>query len=596
MKPFGGIASICRNKKVTVLAIVLLLVGLSVFILYPGNNALSFSKELVVIDNLSDDNPEAASVRLNAMRHSGKHFSEPDKWYIRLLTIKINDKMFVKQKDAVEATKVLRYFEKNDAGRKILSQAYYYVGSAYRDMNDMPMALEYYHKAKDEYGEHADKLSSALNFQIGMLLYEQSFYQSALPYFRSVFKTDSVRRDTAMMAYTLQKIAYAYQAQGSDSCLAYYRQALKISSEKRDTNLYNEMLSSMASYYLYNGEYDKAKNLALPVVSTAGEDNPSLDSFYDVLALSYFRLGRCDSARYYFTKLYNTNTAEAKKEASKYLAKIYREEGDITAALDFILQYEEYDDSLKKNNVETSIARMNAMYNYSKYKERTMQLEIRARRIAVLISLSAIAVVFILVWGVLRYRKLKRAGIERSMRLEKFRASLQEQSENSINEREKKISELENKLSVTHSFYAAKAKEIELLKESLKNRSNMISSERALSDNVRFMFMETEICSIIETKAKNGHPLSADETEMLLKEANRLFPSFKLSLFSICTMSAQDFLMCLLIKVSDLSDSRIAVLLGRGRSTISKAKSKLQRRLLGKDCTGEEFDKFLKSL
>ena len=129
---------------------------------------------------------------------------------------------------------------------------------------------------------------------------------------------------------------------------------------------------------------------------------------------------------------------------------------------------------------------MNAMYNYSKYKERTMQLEIRARRTAVVISVSAIAAVFILVWGVLRYRKLKRAGIERSMRLEKFRVSLQEQSENSINEREKKISELENKLSVTHSLYAAKAKEIELLKESLKNRSNMISSERALSDNVRF--------------------------------------------------------------------------------------------------------------
>ena len=71
MKPFGGIASICRIKKVTVLAIVLLIVGLSVFILYPGNNALSFSKELVVIDNLSDDNPEAASVRLNAMRTYG---------------------------------------------------------------------------------------------------------------------------------------------------------------------------------------------------------------------------------------------------------------------------------------------------------------------------------------------------------------------------------------------------------------------------------------------------------------------------------------------------------------------------------------------
>ena len=366
--------------------------------------------------------------------------------------------------------------------------------------------------------------------------------------------------------------------------------------EKGDTNLYNEMLSSMASYYLYKGEYGKAKNLARPVVSTAGEDNPSMDSFYDVLALSYLRLGMRDSARCYFTKLYHTNTAEAKKEACKYLAKIYRENGDVASALDYMLQYEEYDDSLKKYNVETSIARMNALYNYSKYKERTILLESRARRTVVVISVSAVAAIIVLVWGVLRYRKLKRTNMERSMRLEKFRVSLQEQSENSINEREKKISELEDKLSVTNSLYVAKAREIELLKESLKNRSNIISNERALSDNVRFMFMETEICSIIESKAKTGQPLSAEETDMLLREANRLFPSFRLGLYSICTMSTQDFLMCLLIKVSDLSASKIAVLLGRGRSTISKAKSKLQRQLLGKDCTSEEFDQFLKSL
>lgn len=588
--------SIDGRRKVAVVAIVFLVVGLLACILYPKDKVLSFSKELVAIDNLSDDDPEAASVRLNTIRRSNKRFPEADKWYVRLLAIKIDDKLFVKQKDASEATKVLRYFEKNGASGRILSQAYYYVGSAYRDMNDMPMALEYYHKAKNEYGEHADKLSSALDFQIGLLLYEQSFYQSALPYFRNVYKADSVRRDTAMMAYTLQKIAYAYQAQGNDSCLLFYRQALEVSREKRDTNLYNEMLSSMASYYLDKGEYVKAKNLARPVVSTAGEDNPSMDSFYDVLALSYFRLGIRDSARCYFAKLYQTNTAEGRKEACKYLAKIYREEGDIASALDYMLQYEEYDDSLKKNNVETSIARMNALYNYSKYKERTMLLESRARRTVVLISLSAIVAVLVLVWGVLRYRKLKKTDMERSMRLEKFRVSLQEQSENSISEREKKISELENRLSVTNSLYAAKAKEIELLKESLKNRSNIISSERALSDNVRFMFMETEICSIIEAKAKTDQPLSAGEVEMLLKEANRLFPSFRLGLYSMCTMSTQDFLMCLLIKVSDLSSSKIAALLGRGCSTISKAKAKLQKRLLGKDCAGEEFDQFLKSL
>lgn len=55
-------------------------------------------------------------------------------------------------------------------------------------------------------------------------------------------------------------------------------------------------------------------------------------------------------------------------------------------------------------------------------------------------------------------------------------------------------------------------------------------------------------------------------------------------------------LMCVLIKLSDISASNISVLLGRSRSAISKAKAKLQVKFLGRSCEPGEFDAFLRSL
>lgn len=595
MKFSVNILKSLTGKRKHVVAVVLA-VAVLIIVFYPSSDTVKYNKELMAIDTLSDEHPQKAIARLQEFKRKHKILKISDRWYLRLLEIKTNDKLFVVQKSPESALKMVRHFENVGESGKMLAQAYYYAGCAYRDVNDMPMALEYYHKAKNEYGEHVDRFSSALDFQIGYLLFEQSFYNSSLPYFRDVLRMDSLMKDTTMMVYTLQKIAYAYQGMDNDSCLHYYGQALDLSRQKGEKNLYNEMLSSMAAYYLQKGMYAKAKDMALPVLFTAGDGNPNLDSFYDVLALSYFRLGQKDSSRYYFTKLYSLNSLEARKEACKYLAKIYCEDGEMATAQNYMAQYGLYEDSLKKRNVETSIARMNALYNYSKYKERNIQLEEKARRNAMLISLSAFVAVFFLFFGALRYRKLKKVEQERSMRLQKFRTLLMEHSEKSIHERENKIAELEEELSKTKSLYAAKAREMELLMENMKNRSNIVSNERALSDNVKVMFMDTEIYSIIEAKAKVHQPLNDKEAEMLVKETDRLFPSFKLGLYSICSLSYQDYLLCILIKVSNLSSSTIAVLLGRGRSTISKAKAKLQKKMLGKNCLNEEFDQFLKSL
>ncbi len=90
------------------------------------------------------------------------------------------------------------------------------------------MALDFYQKSLKTVSEGDAKMKGILNFQIGFLLLEQSFYKEAIPYFKNSLAMEKLLNDSLMTAYVLQKIAYAYQEEKNDSCLIYYNMALRI--------------------------------------------------------------------------------------------------------------------------------------------------------------------------------------------------------------------------------------------------------------------------------------------------------------------------------------------------------------------------------
>lgn len=75
-----------------------------------------------------------------------------------------------------------------------------------------------------------------------------------------------------------------------------------------------------------------------------------------------------------------------------------------------------------------------------------------------------------------------------------------------------------------------------------------------------------------------------------------LLPSFKSSLYGIGSISLQDYRLCLLLRIGNFSGTETASLLGRDKSTISKAKKKLQERFLGNSAGTMKLDAFIKSL
>lgn len=101
---------------------------------------------------------------------------------------------------------------------------------------------------------------------------------------------------------------------------------------------------------------------------------------------------------------------------------------------------------------------------------------------------------------------------------------------------------------------------------------------------------------MIAKKATSRLSLSDEDFIVLDGSVNELFPDFKRSLYSICLLSVQDYRLCLLLKTFDFSDNTLSVLLSRDRSTISKAKKKLQLKFLCQESNIKEFEKFIKEL
>ncbi len=289
-------------------------------------------------------------------------------------------------------------------------------------------------------------MKGILNFQIGYLLLEQSFPKEALPYFKSSLSVERARKDSVMMTYVMQKLAYVYQESRNDSCLFFYKEALSIAKNIKNENLYNEILSSLATYYIDSGEYCKAKDYAMPIISPMKSDNPATASFLYVAATACRMLGDNIQAKRFYKELAAQYEIEAQTEAYLNLSKICRKEGNMDSAFEYLARYEQANDSLQKTRKTEAIARMCAAYNYSSYKERNSALEKKNSLIfaySVIVSLFVfIGVVFFVVW----HHRTKRLAHEQEQRLKKFRAESVEQSKKFLIESEVNIKALRAQL------------------------------------------------------------------------------------------------------------------------------------------------------
>ena len=555
----------------------------------------TYPRELVVADSLCETNPPKAISHLKALRVKSKSMGTADFWYYRLLCVKGRDKAYIPATDVKEPQAIVNHYESFGADKSKLQYAYYYLGCAYRDLNNIPMALEFYKKALTIVADKNSKFASAVNFQTGFQLLEQSFYKEAMIYFRESLRIETMQHNSAMMAYCLQKIAYVYQEEKNDSCFLYYKEALDIAQKSNDMQVCNEMKSSLANYYVEKAEYEKAKDLSLPVIHTMSDDNNAKDSFYDVAALSYLGLGRLDSALFFFNELNKTEKINTKVESSRQLAHIYNIKGDSKRSLMYMAEYEQAADSLKKINVESSIAKMNALYDYTMYKERNAALERSHYRMLVAMCIVVMLSLYGLFYFIVFYRKMKRRAFIQKLNWERYQDEIKERNDNNIKDRDETIKNLLSQLQEMKDRSTA-ANDIAPQADGNTFQQDILAKKYDLEKEVLKSFMASDIFQVISQKVAINENLTNKELEALDEQFLMLIPDFIKNLKSLCHLSVQDIRMCALIRISSFNSSEIAALLGRDKSTISKAKKKLLLAFVGKNSKDIDFNEYIRTL
>ena len=555
----------------------------------------TYPRELVVADSLCETNPPKAISHLKALRVKSKSMGTADSWYYRLLCVKARDKAYIPATDVKEAQTIVNHYESFGADKSNLQYAYYYLGCAYRDLNNIPMALEFYKKALTIVADKNSKFASAVNFQTGFQLLEQSFYKEAMNYFRESLRIETMQHNSAMMAYCLQKIAYVYQEEKNDSCFLYYKEALDIAQKSNDMLVCNEMKSSLANYYVEKAEYEKAKDLSLPVIHTMSDDNNAKDSFYDVAGLSYLGLGRLDSALYFFNELNKTEKIKTKVESSRQLAHIYNIKGDSKRSLMYMAEYEQAADSLKKINVESSIAKMNALYDYTMYKERNAALERSHYRMLVAMCIVVMLSLYGLFYFIVFYRKMKRRAFIQKLNWERYQDEIKERNDNNIKDRDETIKNLLSQLQEMKDRSTA-VNDIAPQADGNTFQQDILAKKYDLEKEVLKSFMASDIFQVISQKVAINENLTNKELEALDEQFLMLIPDFIKNLKSLCHLSVQDIRMCALIRISSFNSSEIAALLGRDKSTISKAKKKLLLAFVGKNSKDIDFNEYIRTL
>ena len=117
-------------------------------------------KHLDDIKAMGDTLPQVATQRLDSIRSLFDGETEYIRNKLALLDTRLQDKAYIAHTSVDTIKAVCRFFEKN-GNAKERQEAYYYMGSVYRDLNDYPNAVTYFLKSA-EVAENNNDIDGAL--------------------------------------------------------------------------------------------------------------------------------------------------------------------------------------------------------------------------------------------------------------------------------------------------------------------------------------------------------------------------------------------------------------------------------------------------
>ncbi len=551
---------------------------------------------LLTADSLCSTIPDSAVTLLNSLELKMKQADKATRTYYQLLSIKAADKAYITHTSDSLIREVLQHYTRKDDHRH-LPEAYYYAGRVYRDLGDAPQALDYFQKAIEALPAEGEyELKSRIYSQMGTLFLYQDVYDEAMRAKREALKCSYWLNDTIGIIYSLRDIGEIFTAYSqADSTLYYYNLAYQLAVDADEQDMQGVVLRAMTSLYLQLGDTEKAGNSlqeSLKIYTNASET-----SIFSLSAKYHHQKGNLDSASYYYQELLKIGNIYNHYDAHKGLAYIAKQNGNTQSALYHIHKCQQCNDSITERTNSENIKRMQSLYNYQLREKENHQLKAITHQqrewllIAVLLTFVLISF-FIIYYIQGRYKHMQ--TLRRLRELEIIKEQQYRYSISRLEENKNKIAELEKQLKILNSLEGVNNEQLQTQKEQIEIENRKIELEFNKKEKAIKSLKESDIYRKFH-QADSVSDLTKEDWEVLQQAINNTYENFSNHLYALFPISNTELKICLLLKIG-MPVSKIAILIGRTKSTVTSARKKLYEKMFNKKGTPDMFDKIIDDL
>lgn len=548
------------------------------------SNTISLLSEA---EKYMNERPKHALCLLDSIKRS-KELSDEEQALLCLLYTQAQDKNRIVHTSDSLIQIAVRYYEKSDlVNRK--TQAYYYCGRVFQDLNDALQAQEYYLKAY-EVGKNLKDypLLGRLCANLGTLYTFQELHRLALDFQKEAVYYFREYKDSVCLSMTFKNIARIYVCENRlDSAIIYYSEALKYPSGDHELYMFNELADVLGRA----GDYEKGLIFARKAYSQAESTD---DSCRVCLTLGdlYLKAGEIDSSYHYLSFSRKSTDLYTLKDTYHSLSQLEKGRRNLNAYAVFQEQYDAFRDSADRKTYKETLTRLQCMYDYLLVEKEKEYYREKADRNTLYVHYFLIGTSLLLLvtvcstWGFFSIQKKKTEQHEQLLRLQEQQARDSEKYEE---ERKATILEMEQKMKMTDGLKIELERMRSIIKEDMstqigppltKEEQNKIFFASDLYRGLYATWSKLDLVQWPEIVKWIDHIGYSNFTHRI----KMMYPSITETDLQICCLTKLRIPVC-----------RMAVLLTMTSQGISLKRKRLFKKLTKKDGSPQDFDKYILS-
>ena len=549
---------------------------------------------------LSQDSARSALAILDSIRPDLSKMGKSTQMRYQLVYAKGMNKGYVDFTTDSLMKEIVDYYDNHGTCQQQML-AHYLLGCVYRDLGDSPASLSCYNDAVEKVDTTSSdcdyKLLTRVYEQQGALFLSQSMPQNALSAYQKAEKYAWIAKDTLSAVLSYEHLGNIYEYMGNmNKVIEVYENASRRYHQYGYPVQAARALGGAIQALILTKQYAKAKKYMDVFEAESGyfQKNSCYSyinySHYYYLKGLYCLESHSDSAKYWFTKCQEFAKTNNNKSFSAYAWYLYYIKHQ---QMDSVAKYSEqafaYNDSANLDMERDLMQKMQAIYDYDRWKNVAHNEEIKATRANLTLLVSILVSVSVIIIGILTflvYRKKRKLELQEK-----------EEQENLIRQQiydTKQELELLRTVNDRKIADVIKEKEqtINKLEDDLKDIREKYSNS-SLSD-VDILLKESSIYKRIKYLELHPKETMRENDWIELEETiEQLIPSFIPLLKNRLNVMA--YRICLLVKL-EISTSSIAILLGLSSSAISKYRKVMLEKLCGRSGKPKDFDEYIRQI